>query len=390
MKLLLTIDSHVYKTPDNRYWCNGITDYNFLKRYLDTFDSIKVFARVKNIAENELGEKVLLSGKNVEICSLPFCRRFKEYIVSFNRYNKTIKHEVNDVDCAILRLPSIISLFTYFVYIKTKKPFAIELVADIDTGTFSIINLILKIMIKKICKKANGVSYVTKQYLQNIYPCKALLDSKSLSFTENYSSICLENSFFGKPKSFVGKRKFTIVHTSNKSNTTIKGQDVLIKAVGLLVQEGFDIHIKFIGDSEIKNYYFDVARQYNIETRIEFTGLLSSKKKIKENLQSGDFFVLPTKMEGLPRSIIEAMANGLPVISTNIAGIPELINHKYLCDPNDIQGFAKNIKFFIENPLIAEEESKNNIEIAKEYTEDKLQIRRIRFYSQLKECVSLR
>lgn len=384
MKVLLVIDSHVYRTPDNKFWCKGITDYNFLKRYLNVFERMKVFVRVQEIDVINQDEYVLFSGENVEVYSLPFNRNIKGYFQSMAQYFKLIKEGIKDVDCAILRLPSIISLLTYLQYKKTKKPFSVELVADISTSNDNIINKILTKIIKKICMEANGVSYVTKEYLQRLYPCKGIKINNDKFFTENYSSICLNEDFFGKGKKYVGKQSFTIVHTSNKSNTTIKGQDILIEAVGILVSKGYDVNIEFIGDSEIKDYYFKIAEKCGIRDRISFTGLISSKNIIRDHLEKGDFYVLPTKMEGLPRSIIEAMAVGLPVISTPIAGIPELIENKYLCKQDDFKKISETIEFFINNPIIAEKESLRNIKIAYEYTDDKLQIKRDSFYKKLK------
>ena len=390
MKVLIVIDSHVFKTTDNKYWCKGITDYNFLKRYLNVFEEIKVFARVKNIDSIENQKLVRLDGENVEIYSLPFTRTATDYIKNYIVFNKRIDKGIEDVDCAIFRIPSVISSLTYLRFIKTRKPFCAEVVADLSTN-YNNTNFFTKLLssnTKHICKKANGVSYVTKEYLQQIYPCKALVINNKAFFTEYYSSIDLDKNFFGYPKKYQDKNSFVIVHTSNISNTTVKGQDILIKSLGILVKEGYDVSIKFIGDSEIKDYYYRIAKEYNVLDRIVFTGLLSSKNEVRNELLNGDFFVLPTKMEGLPRSIIEAMATGLPCISTPIAGIPELLDEEYMCNQEDYTAFAEKIKYLIDNPLKSEEISKNNIIKATEYCSENLSKRRNSFYKKLYNLVN--
>ena len=79
------------------------------------------------------------------------------------------------------------------------------------------------------------------------------------------------------------------------------------------------------------------------------------------------------------------MAVGLPVISTPVAGIPELIEKEDMIDPTDIKGFAKRIIEFISNSKMMEEKSKRNIKKAKEYSETILCIKRNNFYEELKK-----
>ena len=64
-------------------------------------------------------------------------------------------------------------------------------------------------------------------------------------------------------------------------------------------------------------------------------------------LKKNDVFIFPSKSEGLPRAVIEAMAVGLPCLSTPVGGIPELIDEEYLFDPLDEMGFTNAIKRFL-------------------------------------------
>lgn len=96
-------------------------------------------------------------------------------------------------------------------------------------------------------------------------------------------------------------------------------------------------------------------------------------------------FVFPTKAEGLPRAVIEAMAVGLPCISTPVNGIPELLDREFLLNPNDTEGFAEKISFLVDNPLIMEKCSLRNISKAYEYEQNVLQSRRNKFYTKLRE-----
>jgi len=133
--------------------------------------------------------------------------------------------------------------------------------------------------------------------------------------------------------------------------------------------------------SEFKKY----SEEIGIGEKIYFIGRLHSKNDVLDQLSKSDLLVLPTYMEGLPRTVIESMAVGLPCISTPVAGIPELLEDKYLFNPEDSMGFAQQIMHLIENSNELEEMSKNNIEIAKRYTKEKLMERRNTFYSRLRK-----
>jgi glycosyltransferase involved in cell wall biosynthesis len=71
------------------------------------------------------------------------------------------------------------------------------------------------------------------------------------------------------------------------------------------------------------------------------------REDVPQLMAASDAFLLPSYREGTPRVITEALASGLPVLSTDIAGIPEQVNHKetgYLVEPGDINAIESNIR----------------------------------------------
>lgn len=386
MKVAIIADAHTFKTPDGKYWCRGITDNAYFQRYANVFEEVLVISRVKEI--DKVTEKYArVDGGRISVYDMPFARGMKEYIKNYSQLKKAIKPAFAGCDCAILRMPSVLSFMVLQEFKKTKKPFSIEIAACPKTAYKD--NFIAKTMytskLKKICKYANGVSYVTEKYLQKTYPCTAIINGEdNKHFTSHYSSTDLPPEFFGEKKNFVDKKTpFIISHTSNSTASTMKGQDVLIRALGKVVSDGYDAKILFVGDSEIKDYYMKIATENNVADRITFTGMISSKMEMREKLISSDMFVLPTKAEGLPRCVIEAMALGLPCISTPVNGVPELIKSEYLVEQSDYLGFANLIEKLIENPLEMEKLSEENILRADDYTSEKLSKRRTEFYQKL-------
>ena len=89
----------------------------------------------------------------------------------------------------------------------------------------------------------------------------------------------------------------------------------------------------------------------NANKNVFFTGWIRGKEK-KCCLLESDLFLLPSYNEGMPMAILEAMGYGLPIISTNVGGIPKLVNNGengFLLKPGDIEGFAEKIIFYLNN-----------------------------------------
>lgn len=103
-----------------------------------------------------------------------------------------------------------------------------------------------------------------------------------------------------------------------------KGHLLLIEAVRQLAAEGLSFKIVLVGDGELREQIEDLTRQYHLQDHLEITGWASSAT-VKRHVLNSRALVLPSFAEGLPVVIMEALALGRPVISTYVAGIPELV-----------------------------------------------------------------
>ena len=101
-----------------------------------------------------------------------------------------------------------------------------------------------------------------------------------------------------------------------------------------------------------------------LKDRVRFPGYCADQKALKQWLKKVDVYVQPSLSEGLPRSLIEAMAMGCPSVASNIAGIPELLPPEYLIEVNDHKMLAEMIRSLTERPevaLAAAEENFNKV-----------------------------
>jgi len=103
-----------------------------------------------------------------------------------------------------------------------------------------------------------------------------------------------------------------------------KGQLLLVEAAIKLAESGEDFQLVLAGDGPMRADIEALIKQHNLESKIKITGWISSEQ-VQEELLGCTALVLPSFAEGLPVVIMEAMALSRPVITTYIAGIPELV-----------------------------------------------------------------
>lgn len=131
-----------------------------------------------------------------------------------------------------------------------------------------------------------------------------------------------------------------------------KGQDIIVDALKKLTStERSKIHVTIVGDGPSRA----LLEKDSITNKlpIKFIGY---SKEIEKYLSNSDIFLLPSRDEGFPISILEAERMGLPIISTKIAGIPEMINDNengILIDPNvnDLVNIFKNLDCYDWNSM---------------------------------------
>lgn len=103
-----------------------------------------------------------------------------------------------------------------------------------------------------------------------------------------------------------------------------KGQLLLLQAVARLVDEGIGLKLLLVGDGPMRSQIESLVAKYGLAEHVELAGSLSGER-IRAQLARASIFVLPSFAEGLPVVIMEAFAMGRVVISTYVAGIPELV-----------------------------------------------------------------
>lgn len=131
-----------------------------------------------------------------------------------------------------------------------------------------------------------------------------------------------------------------------------KGQLLLVEAVGRLAQEGLDFKLVLVGDGPLRKGIENAIARLNIRDKITITGW-ASNVQVQEHILASRAMVLPSFAEGLPVVIMEALALGRPVISTYVAGIPELVEPEvcgWLVSAGSIEALTDKMRIALQLP----------------------------------------
>lgn len=169
------------------------------------------------------------------------------------------------------------------------------------------------------------------------------------------------------------KKNNEIIHVA-RFDIKQKRQDLMVFAFKKVLQKYPDVKLVFCGDG--KDFYkiVNLVMEEGIEDNVIFEGKVDN---VLERINKAKIFVLTSDYEGIPNALAEAMAVGLPVISTNCSpGGAELLIENYkngiIVPAGDVNGIAEAIIFLLDNPWIAEKYAKEARKITEKYSPENI------------------
>ncbi|MBW8826279.1 MAG: glycosyltransferase family 4 protein [Acidobacteria bacterium] len=132
----------------------------------------------------------------------------------------------------------------------------------------------------------------------------------------------------------------------------VKGIPILLHALRLLLDQGRDVRLRLVGSGPERDALGRIAERLAVADRVRFVGSVG-QDEIRRHYDEVDVFCLPSFEEGIPVVLMEAMASGLPVVTSRIAGIPELVEHGRsgaLVTPGRADLLAEAIDAYVTSP----------------------------------------
>jgi glycosyltransferase involved in cell wall biosynthesis len=390
VRLLITSEAHLSRRSTGEINAAGPAKHSFWASYLETFDRVTVLARV-GVIDSPSSEGAIADGPSLSFWALPDYQGPWQYLSSLPELRATVRQAIVEFDAYILRVPGLVGRLAWQEIRRLKRPYALEVVGDpwdaLGPGTWpSLFRPIFRRVgareLKTMCRGAAAVHYVTESALQRRYP------AAPGAYTIAFPNAMMDSAFAPAP---VLEKRFRRIALNEPIRIGFigslaqmyKGPDVLLRAASICGSRGRNLVITIVGDGRYVEQMKALATRLNVEDRTQFIARLPFGK-IFEFLDSIDLFVMPSRAEGLPRAMLEAMARGCPCIGSNVGGIPELLAAEDLVPPNDHKVLARKIMEVTADLQRMKAMSARNLARAKQFDPEALRDLRRAFYEYVR------
>lgn len=391
MKLLFFAEAHLQQAENGKYYsADQSFSYHMFKRYLPVFDEVLVVARASTVLSSSMDENTLVSNGGVQVLPLPHYIGPYQYLRNRKKLGQVLRTYIDSHPdaAAICRLPGILGTAAAKYLRKNNRAYGVEVVGDpmdvFAPGAFNhplrpVFRCVFTKNLRTAVRGAAAVLYVTRSFLQKRYP-----PAENQHTTYASDVILPPEAYVSNPKKLRCEPPFSILSVGSL-DAMYKAPDVVIDAMALLKKKGLNVSLQWIGDGRYRAAMEDYASKAGVADRVKFIGRVRMAADVRKYLDASDLFLLPSRTEGLPRAMVEAMARGLPCIGTMVGGIPELLDEEALVPVNNPTILAEKIVSFLTIPGLADLQAARNLKEAEEYAFERMQARRILFFEYLKD-----
>lgn len=386
MKALFLHDHKIYKDGKNIYSRGGLSR-KVIARYIVSYHDLTLATR--ELVDGDIDSLSFLSSGDVTFCSI-------KNLATPNVFNyidayKKLKPLIAQQDTLIVRLPSFVGVFG--LMIAKDKNIIIEVVGCPWDSLWNYGSLAGKILApiqwfltRHFVKKSNNVIYVTSEFLQKRYPTNAknTVGCSDVELVPDPSMMKIRKQRIDN----LGSHKIKIGMIGNLE-ANYKGFDTALEAMSLLNKKyagKYKLEIVGGGDPSSINAIID---EYQLEGCVEIIGTLEHPHGVNAWLDQIDIFIQPSRQEGLPRALIEALSRGCACVGTDVGGIPELLDNENIIKKNDFRALYKLI-VKLSSPKELLKEAEYSLGKAKEFDRDDLEQKRKTFYLNAEDLDELK
>lgn len=388
---LLFICNYQFKLRDGVFYTMPAFGDNFWLKYLHVFSTIHIVGvQIKDYLDN--GSLVPITDKRISISIIPNNNRPQDFVNDYT-IRKQLTQEIRGSKALLIKAACRKGIMAINIAKKWKVPYMVDFTGDLRLTLLNSPSVLKRIyapllhrqITKAICDAPYGI-YVTEHYLQTVYPIKGKMCGITDSVIDEIDEKVLERRL----QYIKSKRDGEIVSIGliGSYNGNRKGIDIAIKALSRINNHNLKLNLLYNGSEEDRNYWFSFAEKYNLKEDIIFPEPKGSTKEVMEWIDTQDVIILPSRSEGLPRCIVESMSRACPCITSDVCGMPELINNKWIHNPEDYEKLAALLEKMINDKECQEEAAIENFNNSKRFLRSLLEKKRDSFLAEFRDyCI---
>jgi glycosyltransferase involved in cell wall biosynthesis len=391
VRVVVATESRFTRTPDGAVWTREGPAAPFFARYHSAFDEVRVVARVTDAGTVDPAAR-RVDGPAVEVWPVPYYLGPRQYLRRRAAVVRAVRAAAAPGDAVVVRGPSPLGALLADARRATGLPYAVEVTGDphdvfapgvVRHPLRPLLRRHLTAALRRQCRDAAAVAYVTEAYLQRRYP------AAPGALTAAYSSVDLSpEAYASRPRAAHPVPGSPALVSVGSLEQPYKGVDTLLRALARLRAAGTPARLVHVGDGRCRPRLERLTADLGLGRHVHFAGMLTAGDPVRRHLDAADLFVMPSRTEGLPRALIEAMARGLPAVGTTAGGIPELLPPGDLVPPGDDAALARVIAGHLASPERAAAASARNLARARDFADQVLTARRDAFYQALRRATS--
>lgn len=370
--------------------------YEYLRKFLTVFEGVTVLARVRE-SDRNFSEAQRADGPQIEFAFLPDFRSPLDCAAHAPQIRKATQRAVQNTDAVLVRMPGVVSEVVRRVMTARGAQYGVHVVGDPQevfarAATKGALRPFYRWFftrqVERACRQeANAVAYVSRNTLPQRYAAGQGVPTFVLSNVDLHGAIASTDTLARRLERLDGRSPLHVGVVSYL-DARYKGIDLLLEALRRC-RSSLNLRCTIAGDGILKGELIELTEKLGLKECVKFAGHLSPGREVFDFLDTVDLYVQPSRTEGLPRALIEAMARGCPAIGSRVGGIPQLLGTRELVPSNDAAALAEKIVEVGRDAERMRSLVRANVEIAREYDGPSVDRTRLEFLKAIRERSSI-
>jgi glycosyltransferase involved in cell wall biosynthesis len=372
---LITFEPFWY---DGEKYSTNSNFINFLLAFKTHFKEIVLLAHIRH-TQKEKG-KVLIDLSGIEVRPLPFHKNLFDmyWRLPFSLFTtlSKVKRAVEKSDVVFIDEQHIQSTLLYGLIKYSSRNIFFWILADIEKSFIFLDYSGMKRILAKILGKIH--LWLNKAMIRR-YPTFVVGEGIFYKYSNISKSIykihlsLVSNAHILSRTAVLQKHEHEEIHLLTVGRlTSVKGINYLIEALPWVIAKGnVPIRLTIVGIGRQEQKLQNMVEELNLSKQVAFAGYIPSRNELMNLYTNSDIFISSSLSEGFPRTFFEAMARGVPIISTNVGGIPDVIKNGkngLLITPRNPLQIANAVVRLIKDVQLRAKLIENGLKTVKQYT----------------------